>query len=345
MGDRVLMTLLQVSDLHIGPIDPAGTGNATVLPAVGKALSSVPHADGLIGHGAGGLRDLAAFVRRLPPMPGVPQQLLVTGDFTRCGALAELALANEYFRGALQLGATGTPVGLRSPRDPLSVPGNHDQWGGRNVPLSGARKRFDSAPFARPFPQRDAIALPEGNRLELLQIDSDADVPPASLARVLARGHFRSQLAALRAMLKAQPPRSDDLCVLVVHHSYSHVGSSLRMQHRSRVELLRLLRDFRIRLMLSGHTHVSDRFEIRDQDGTLVAHELCCGSTAQLDYLPPEWHALLTRQAARYPKPNSLLLHRLVRESSGRLVWTARPHYRSHTLGFRDIGYPLDVVL
>lgn len=341
----MLLTLLQVSDLHIGPIDPAGTGNATVVPAVGKVLSSVPEADGLIGHGAGGLRDLAAFVRRLPLTPGAPQQLLVTGDFTRCGAPSELALANDYFRGSIQLGATGTRVGLRAPRDPLSVPGNHDQWGGRNFPLSGAQKHFHSAPFARRFPQRDAIALPEGNRLELLQIDSDADVVPTSIARFFARGHFRSQVAALRAMLKAQPPRSDDLCVLVVHHSYSHTGRSLRMQHRSRQELLRLLRDFGIRLVLTGHTHVSDRFEIRDHDGTLVAHELCCGSTSQLDYLPPEWHALLTRQAARYPKPNSLLLHRLVRESSGRLVWTARPHYRSRTLGFRDVGYPLDVVL
>jgi hypothetical protein len=61
---RPLATLLHISDLHIGILDP-NTGDATISQAAQFGLDNFPIFDGLPGHHAAGLRALAEFVEEL----------------------------------------------------------------------------------------------------------------------------------------------------------------------------------------------------------------------------------------------------------------------------------------
>lgn len=66
---ELLATLLHISDLHIGSIDP-NTGDATINPAVQIGLDNFPIFDGLLGHHGSALRALAEFVDRAPGRAG-----------------------------------------------------------------------------------------------------------------------------------------------------------------------------------------------------------------------------------------------------------------------------------
>lgn len=353
MASRELLTLIQVSDLHIGPIDPGGSGDSAAHPAIGRILTLMPFLDGLIGHHGESLRNLESFIRGLPRQRGVPRRLLVSGDFTRSGGLHELALADDYLHASVNIGTSAAPVltGLQAPRPAppgvpatvLDIPGNHDHWGGANSPVSGRPSVYPGAAFAHPRPLRTAVPLPDGRTLVIARIDSDADVNPMSVGRGLARGAFRSQLPLLTQQLGAPDP--SEIRVLAIHHSYSHRGTTLQMQRRSREALLDFLRMHAIRIVLTGHTHVCDHFEIRDGHGHLVAHELCCGSTTQLDHVPHAWRTVLHTPANLRRTPNSLLMHQLESDASGHLWWRAWPHYRDPIAGFVNAGFPLDIPL
>ncbi|MEX8519438.1 MAG: metallophosphoesterase [Leptothrix sp. (in: b-proteobacteria)] len=353
MATQDLLTLIHVSDLHIGPIDPGGSGDSAAHPAIGKMLMLMPFLDGLIGHHGESLRNLESFIRGLPRQRGVPRRLLVSGDFTRSGGLHELALADDYLHSTVNIGTSAAPVltGLQVPRPSppavpamvLDIPGNHDHWGGTNGPISGAPSVYMGAKFANSGPLRTVVPLPNGRELVIARVDSDADVYPMGMARGLAWGAFRSQLPLLARQLGASNP--NEIRVLAIHHSYSHCGKTLRMQRSSRDALLKFLRAHDIQVVLTGHTHVCDHFEIRDNHGNLVAHELCCGSTTQLDHVPHAWRPWLRTPAKSRRTPNSLFMHRLETDNSGRLWWHARPHYRDPVAGFVDAGLQMNVLL
>lgn len=353
MASRDLLTLIHVSDLHIGPIDPGGSGNSEAHPVIGQMLTLMPFLDGLIGHHGESLRNLESFVHGLPRQRGVPRRLLVSGDFTRSGGPHELALADDYLHAKLNIGTSVAPVltGLQAPRAAppavpatvLDIPGNHDHWGGTNSPVSGAPSLYPGASFAHPRPLRTAVPLPNGRTLVIARVDSDADVYPMGVARGLAWGAFLSQLPPLATQLGA--PNPNEIRVLAIHHSYSHQGTTLRMQRRSRDALLSFLRTHDIQVVLTGHTHVCDQFEIRDVHGHIIAHELCCGSTTQLDHVPHAWRTVLHTPGKLRRTPNSLLMHQLEVDASGRLLWRATPYYRDPVAGFVDSGLRMDVHL
>jgi hypothetical protein len=54
------LTLVQISDLHIGELDPA-TGNAQISSLVRKAMVNSSWFDGVLGHHSRGLEHLAKF--------------------------------------------------------------------------------------------------------------------------------------------------------------------------------------------------------------------------------------------------------------------------------------------
>ena len=110
---KLLATLLHISDLHIGSLDPT-TGDANISPAVQAGLDNFPLFDGLLGHHAKGLRDLAEFVEELRASDE-KFQILVTGDLSRDGDAPELALARRFFESEIDLlPPNGDYVGLRA---------------------------------------------------------------------------------------------------------------------------------------------------------------------------------------------------------------------------------------
>lgn len=348
MASQELLNLLHVSDLHIGPIDPGGSGDSTADPSIGSLLTLLPFLDGLIGHHGESLRNLEDFARRLRRPRGVPGRVLVSGDFTRSGGSHELVLADDYLHGTINIGTPAAPVltGLQAPRPAppavpasvLDIPGNHDHWGGTNGPLSGAPSVYAGAPFAQPGPWRTDVPLPDGRTLVIAGIDSDADVFPLGLTRGLAWGAFLSQLQPLANQLGSPDP--SQIRVLAIHHSVSHRGRTLRMQRRSRQALIAFLQAHGIQVVLTGHTHVCDHHEIRNDKGVLIAHELCCGSTTQLDHVPHAWQTVLHTPARRRRTPNSLFVHKLKTDANGITLWQAEPHYRDPVVGFVGTGVP-----
>lgn len=343
MSERALFSLIHVSDLHIAEVDHS-SGNGAALPPVAWAVAKgLPYADGLIGHGAAALRDLESLVRSARFPRGVPRRLLVSGDFTRCGSAKELALAHDFLGPGILLGRITAGLGA-PPRRTLSIPGNHDQWGGFNLPVTGAPSHYASSNIAQnaalsvgPLPACERIALPEGHQLTVFQVDSDADVPRLSSNRLLARGEFDSQLAALRKKVPHTPPASGEIRVLIIHHSYSCRNYKLAMGGLSKRALFRFVSDYGIRIVLSGHTHVCEAADITNPaTNAVVAREISCGSSAQLDHVPPSWTSKPAQWGGRQV-PNSLVMHDILKFDDGSLLWRARPHYRDVITGFQDI--------
>jgi 3',5'-cyclic AMP phosphodiesterase CpdA len=335
---------VQVSDLHIGDVDPQGSGNAAIEPLLAKTIGLLPFLEGLVGHQAQSLRDLVSFFRSLPNEKGVPRHMLVSGDFTRCGRDSEMTLAAEYFHGQIDVGIppSSLPTGMSMRRYPKSIPGNHDHWGGQNFPISGAATIYPHAKFANPMPGREDFQLPDGWTLVLARVNSDADVSKWGPDRAFARGDFESELTSLASEFKA-PRGPKEVRALAIHHSFSHGGRTLNMKSNSRKALVKFLDTHKIKVVLSGHTHICDDYEIRDDSGRLIAHELCCGSTTQLDTLPAAWAKLLPNHGTLQGPPNSLLVHQLVTKADGRPEWQAHPWYRHPIRGFEHVGFHFPV--
>jgi len=213
---RPLATLLHISDLHIGSIDPT-TGDAAISPAVQIGLDNFPLFDGLLGHRARALHDLAEFVEGLRASDK-KFQILVTGDLSRNGDAHELALARRYFESEIDLSPpNGRYVGLYTGGNTLTIPGNHDHWAGVSLPIGATPSNYFHY-FIRSLPAIRNIPLgSKGHVLTLIDIDSDADVPPNSIQRAFARGSFRSQLLTLDKVLG--PKNELEVRVLVVHHA------------------------------------------------------------------------------------------------------------------------------
>lgn len=86
-----IAVLVHVSDLHIGELDPVN-GNAKLSRSAGTLVKNTAAFDGLLGHQARSLRDLAAYVKDLKKThPAL--RVVVTGDYTRSGGAAEHELS------------------------------------------------------------------------------------------------------------------------------------------------------------------------------------------------------------------------------------------------------------
>lgn len=336
---RPLATLLHISDLHIGSIDPT-TGDAAISPAVQIGLDNFPLFDGLLGHCARALHDLAEFVEGLRASDE-KFQILVTGDLSRNGDAHELALARRYFESEIDLSPpNGRYVGLYTGGNTLTIPGNHDHWAGVSLPIGATPSNYFHY-FIRSLPAIRNIPLgSNGHVLTLIDIDSDADVPPNSIQRAFARGSFRSQLLTLDKVLG---PKSElEVRVLVVHHAPTWTSFGLAMTASTKRELDRFLLQHEIRVILCGHTHEASmrRLYARGRE----CWECGAGSATQFDTVPLKWQRRLRRQAKAILKPNSLMLHRIF-DVDGRLEWLATTYIRTRTRGFRATYPPRQFAL
>lgn len=331
--DTLLATLVHISDLHIGEIDQ-NTGNAAATPLAAWAVKHFGQLDGLLGHQGRSLQDLTAFWNSFPrPTEGL-FELLVTGDYSRCGGASEFDTVIQYLTGTVNLSTHRQvrPTGLNLPSLPNGIPGNHDQWGGINFPISGAPSVFGGTGLSPALPYvRPALPLSNGLKLVICGLDSDADVYPMFTDRFRAIGSFQSHLASLAPVLGQNP--GDEVRVLLVHHSWNHQGKVLRMTKASKAAMHAFVRAHGIRIVLSGHTHGAKMLPIA-AGGPPDAHELCCGTTTQLDHVPYEWAILMGNKVPQRKWPSNTLLIHTLRTVGGLLRWDVQPWYRDVQNGF-----------
>jgi 3',5'-cyclic AMP phosphodiesterase CpdA len=309
---NTLATLLHVSDLHFGDLDPE-TGDSALHPSLIDRWRRGREYYGWLGHTAAACRDAAILWKRLRDEESA--RLVVTGDLTAWGARGQFAAARRWLEE--DLGCA----------DAVVVPGNHDHWPGRGRVLGRSnralRQFVPPTPFVRRFP------LGPGLTLTLAGIDTDADVWAWSPARAWGRGAFRSQLRALAPMLGPCP--ASEIRVLALHHSPSREKYCLGIRDSSRRALAALCRECGVRMLMTGHTHGE---RIGKWEGLLEAR---CGTTLVRDRIPATWLAAGGGPVYDLP-PNVALVHRLC-EADDALIWTVTPAVRGEG-GFAE-GRPV----
>jgi len=335
---KLLATLLHISDLHIGSLDP-NTGDANISSAVQVGLDNFPIFDGLLGHQAKALRALAEFVEDLRASDE-KFQILVTGDLSRDGDAPELALARRYFESEIDLlPPNGDYVGLRAAGKVIAIPGNHDHWAGLTVPIGATPSNYYHY-FVRSLPATRSLPLGNhGHELTLIELDSDADVLPNSIQRTWARGSFRSQLQLLDAMLEAR--KALEVRALVIHHARTWTGFSLAISQATMQALDRFVQQHEIAVILCGHTHKAS--VRRHYAGARECWECGAGSTTQFDAVPRKWRLRLRRPNSVMLEPNALMLHRIF-DIDGRLEWATTTYHRS-AMGFTAAHPPREFAL
>jgi hypothetical protein len=337
MAARLLLTLLHVSDIHLGELDPA-TGDAQSSAPLAQLLANFTWFDGLLGHHARALQDLEAFYAGLVAAGEAPR-LIVSGDLTRFGGGPEFDRADDYLVSRLDLNPPhGNYVGLRYPtwRD-TAIPGNHDHWPGApriwGGPTTALGSYFPAAnlPFVRKLP-----ALANGRVVQLIGIDTDHDVSPLRLKRLRAVGSFQNQLAAAAPLLGAKQPQ--EIRVLLMHHSYNHRGWTLGIDRGSRAALDQFLAAHQIQVLLTGHTHLPliQRFVPQVERAQTVL-ECRCGTSTQHDQVSYQWRTLFGAFPTRRWPANTLLVHRL-HDENGTTWWSVETFLRTRSQGFVTLG-------
>src|SRR5215467_3276522 len=135
-------TFVQISDIHLGRLE----GSSPQLRIFWQRMQCLP---GLLGHSEKSLMDLQDFFLSYPEA-----RLVVTGDVTACGHNEEFDLANQYLAAVLpeNAGYVGLDVADWTDR---AIPGNHDHWAGRPIPLGRPQSRlkhyFANLPSGGPF--------------------------------------------------------------------------------------------------------------------------------------------------------------------------------------------------
>jgi hypothetical protein len=326
-GPQRLQTFVHISDLHVGDIDPR-SGDAQVSAAAGYIYQNFTYLDGLLGHHGRALKELEEFCAKFTEREG-PFELLVTGDFTRCGAASEISTVKGFFTSRIDLNPpSGNWVGLSLGAVPsASITGNHDQWGGSNHPRGGGPLAARAlAPIDMPFVLKYPLA--NGRRLLLAGIDTDADISPRGVKRVLAIGSFQNQLVALEQ--KLPPSERGDIRVLMAHHSMARTNLTLRMDAASKAALGAFLADHGFSIVLSGHTHeqLFSTMPVTASGGaTTNIEELTCGSTTQHDQVPYNWRSVVGKLPTRSWPPNTLLVHRIM-GLPGATTWETEAYVR-----------------
>lgn len=307
-------TIVHISDLHIGELDQFG--NAVLSPKLVSAINKFPLFDGLIGHSGQALADLVDFVANLNP-----SFVIATGDMSRYGATVELLIARHFLESEIDLQPPlGNWMGLRLHKRSISIPGNHDHWGGMPFPLSGRSSLHSTYYGATPY-IKEIFSNPQ-LRLTLMGIDSDADVDRLSIRRLLAIGAFESQLKRLEGML--QPRLNHERRVLLIHHSRSWQGRTLGIADRSKQALDDFLHNHEISLMMCGHTHeFGEHHQLAQRR---VISEFGAGTTTQLDELASNQIQLFKHKLNL--APNTLIVHRVF-INNGSIEWESEPHMRS----------------
>ncbi len=331
-----LLTIVHVSDLHIGHLDPI-TGGAQVSAAAHALFANTTCFDGVLGHHARGLEDLDHFFWH--HVLDKPALLVTSGDLTRVGDGGEFDNAQAFLGAMLALSRNaGHRVGLKQPRFlDFAIPGNHDCWPGQPVIFGGPHPRFaaffpaGSLPYLRNYP------LDNGRVLQIIGINTDADVHPRRFQRLRAIGSFQSQLAAAAPLLGQRSP--EQIRALLLHHSWQWSGWTLAIDGGTRGALDQFLTDHGIQILLTGHTHVALPHPFQTTGGLQVL-ECRCGTTTQADRVPYSWRNFFGNHPHRGWPENTLLVHRLL-DLGGKeklVRWTVETFYRDRQQGFQTLG-------
>lgn len=328
MTHEVLLTLVQISDLHVGQID--AQGDPLIPDAVVKdwwRYSRRFH--GLLGHTYQAMAQLEEFY--LDKVAEGPTRLVITGDLTTCGSAIEFETARAFIEGEFMFSRERT-AGLRAANAfEIAIPGNHDHWPGvRTIVGDPSNTLWDL------FPRRPMapciIDLTDHQRLIVFGINTDEDVHPTGPSRVYARGRCVSQLDALDQQIEALEGREGDILVLAMHHSRMHDLFELGLTAATRKRLNETLESGRIAVLLSGHVH-EPAVKIERIAGRSSAWELLearCGTTTQLD----DPQKLARRGITATLTPNNLLVHEIV-SAGGRIEWHTIPFTRTDR-GFQE---------
>jgi predicted phosphodiesterase len=328
-----LLTILQISDLHIGHIDPV-TGDAQVNAATQQLFANCGWFDGVLGHHARGLEDLDDFFWHQLPNHKRTFLLVVSGDLTRVGDGQEFHNANAFL--GAQLVLPGKQVGLRRKNwRARAIPGNHDHWPGLPVIWGSPHPQFANYFPAGSLPYLHNIPLGNRRLLQIVGINTDSDVHPRRLQRFRAVGSFQSQLAAAAPLLGRRTP--DQIRVLLMHHSWHRGGFILRISRASRAALEQFLTAQGIQILMTGHTHVADVRPFVPQGGQPTL-ECRCGTTTQVDQVPYAWKTVLGFFPVRKWPENTLLVHRLYADHGNQVRWEVETFYRDRAAGFQTVG-------
>lgn len=324
------ITLMHISDLHIGELDPS-TGDADMGPVMRFMSTNTPLFDGLLGHHATGLQHLESFWSRLlADNPGA--EVVVSGDVTRWGGWGELNNAHAFLGGMLNapFGKTGLQFSSWRKR---AIPGNHDHWPG--VPhVVGPPDPSVKKAFLDNYPRIETLRPGSRKPIHLIAINSDSDVHPSSVYRTGAIGHFQTQLGKAHTQLLKV---GDGIRVLLLHHSWNKKNGILSISRSSRGALYQFMEEEGISILMSGHVHTPSIEKIaigspgysRPQR---YVWECRCGTTTQVDKM---WYTARTLlgnfpQKDKWPA-NSLLVHRITEDSRGGIKWHVQTFVRDRT--------------
>lgn len=334
---KLIATLVQISDLHIGEIDPQ-SGNATLDKKYIRMASSFKVLDGLLGHHAAGLEALAKFVAEAKSEVGDSLfRLIVTGDLSRCGSKQELDLAHSYLLGKIDMSPPlKSMLGLSlSPQELITIPGNHDHWGGNWQPIGGRPSYYDPHDKTQETPYQLRIPLTATRDLVLVGINTDRNIWPWGIKRLLAVGSFKDELVDRKIALAGS--QMTDIRVALAHHSLSVRTRTLRMEKSSRLAFETYLDTNGFKAVLTGHTHV---FQVPKQPGKYghSFEEIRCGSTTQHDRVPYNWVTITGQPVEdRDWQQNTLLVHRIYQQPD-LMTWETRAYGRFDDGGFDWLG-------
>ncbi|MCX4151768.1 MULTISPECIES: metallophosphoesterase [Paraburkholderia] len=320
----IVKTYIHISDLHFaGP---------TQRFFYDRWARYFPVLDGLVGHDPNKLNYLENTYGRLKATePDV--DLVVTGDLTAQSLDSEFDDA-ECFLETVTPAPTFYGLGVAAWKD-LAVPGNHDQWPGIPFTPIGTCNARVRAIFPHTASVTHSFTLANGVPVVFLELNGDADVGAASPERVLARGSFVSAIHRLRNLLDRRDDR--EVRILLLHHSIEFPGRSypfmterpLSIDDPSRTEIEKLLSDYDIRVVLTGHAH--EPFFVGPLQGVagragFGVMESRCGTTTQR----------LKKRGL-----NSLFVHRVERDASTHtFIWRSSlyTHGASRSARFTAVG-------
>jgi 3',5'-cyclic AMP phosphodiesterase CpdA len=326
-----LLTILHISDLHIGYIDGA-TGNSQVSTATSQLFANCSWCDGVQGHHARALDELDDFFWKELGNQNKNFLVIVSGDLTRVGNGLEFDHADSFLGSRLSLPSGEVGFRLKQWRD-FAIPGNHDHWPGLAVVLGGPHPRLASYFPPPSLPYIRYLPLANGWELQIIGINTDADVNPRGLKRLRAVGSFQSQLGLAAARLRALRPQQ--LRVLLMHHSWDPQTFFLAIDRGSRAALDQFLTAHGIRILLTGHTHEPLLKDFLPASRGARVLECRCGTTTQVDQVPVAWRSAFGSLPKRKWPDNTFLLHRLY-EVRGHVQWTAECYHRDPTYGFQS---------
>ena len=319
--------LVQLSDLHVGEPDLEGDG------AVYSRLWTRGAMTGMLGHDTAPLLVLEETL--LPERRGRPDDVYVvtTGDLTAHGR----PLQFDEARWCLGDAPEGAPAPKRMVDPPRlgeatwaqrAIPGNHDRWPGHretrlplfwpHCALGESWPGYHAVCGAPPY-VRDPVPIGgTGWSVRFLGVDTERDVDPTGPYRLLAVGHFVSEIDELEGLLPA--PERGEVRVLLLHHCREAEGLDHPITDESRARLDRFVAEHRVHVLMSGHLH-RPLAGLRTVGGRRVIYARC-GTTSQQspDTLRDLYREPFSSWFPRKRTVRSVLTHTL-RAGPGGLAW------------------------